>query len=144
MVPVQCLWILWISNCTKYIVFNYFSCTAMRFKSLLINFKGRMTFLLAMYMTCLWCACSACGVLVLPVVCFWCLGFICSACGFYHRPFDTSRKHIRTHLARVTKLYGARVSFSLSLYTRTSEAKDCSQNANLHRPLMDMGMLEKS
>jgi protease II len=24
------------------------------------------------------------------------------------------------------------------------EAKDCSQNANLHRPLMDMGMLEKS
>jgi hypothetical protein len=27
---------------------------------------------------------------------------------------------------------------------RTSEAKDCSQNANLHRPLMDMGMLEKS
>jgi hypothetical protein len=30
------------------------------------------------------------------------------------------------------------------VYTRTSEAKDCSQNANLHRPLMDMGMLEKS
>jgi hypothetical protein len=27
---------------------------------------------------------------------------------------------------------------------RTSEAKDCSQNANLHRPLVDMGMLEKS
>jgi hypothetical protein len=27
---------------------------------------------------------------------------------------------------------------------RTSEAKDCSQNANLHRPLTDMGMLEKS
>jgi hypothetical protein len=30
------------------------------------------------------------------------------------------------------------------IYPRTSEAKDCSQNANLHRPLMDMGMLEKS
>jgi hypothetical protein len=29
-------------------------------------------------------------------------------------------------------------------YSRTSEAKDCSQNANLHRPLMDIGMLEKS
>jgi hypothetical protein len=27
---------------------------------------------------------------------------------------------------------------------RTSEAKDCSQNANLPRPLMDSGMLEKS
>jgi hypothetical protein len=27
---------------------------------------------------------------------------------------------------------------------RTSEAEDCSQNANMHRPLVDMGMLEKS
>jgi hypothetical protein len=27
---------------------------------------------------------------------------------------------------------------------RTSEAKDCSQNANLHMLLMDMGMLDKS
>jgi hypothetical protein len=37
-----------------------------------------------------------------------------------------------------------RESESVRAYARTSEAKDCSQNANLHRPLMDMGMLEKS
>jgi hypothetical protein len=31
-----------------------------------------------------------------------------------------------------------------SVKARTSEANDCSQNANLHRLLMGMGILEKS
>jgi hypothetical protein len=35
------------------------------------------------------------------------------------------------------------VSVRTCMCARTSVAKDCSQNANLHRPLMDMGVLEK-
>jgi hypothetical protein len=48
-------------------------------------------------------------------------------------------RHGQTEEARADNAASA-----LSVYPRTSEAKDCSQNANLHRPLMDMGMLEKS
>jgi hypothetical protein len=43
------------------------------------------------------------------------------------------------------EIYGLCTDRVLScIYTRTSEAKDCSQNANALRPYLNIGMIERS
>jgi hypothetical protein len=57
---------------------------------------------------------------------------------------SNQRKKVEEMLSRIAEAKAKARKRIWCIRARTSEAKDCSQNANLHRPLMDMGMLEKS
>jgi hypothetical protein len=76
------------------------------------------------------------------IVCHPMNGALSSPCLLHsHEYMSPTHECVRRPDSFITPFFGTQIQCGR---LRASEGKDCSQNSNLHMPLMDMGMLEKS